>query len=213
MGAEVTSDEVRTASLFLSRAVAEQQIDSVIFAAPQRGAGTTTTTLAVATDLLGLQGLRPLVVEVDPYRSALSEIYPLDPERSLEAVAAEKLKPADAVQRNDEGLALLRSTNGRPSRSLPGGLSRALARVLADTRPCFDIVLVDAPPILEHEAVFEAGRVIPRVILVVEAARSRSQVLERVQRELAVAHIELMGTILNKHRRVIPGWLYHWFAG
>jgi Mrp family chromosome partitioning ATPase len=70
------------------------------------------------------------------------------------------------------------------------------------------LILIDAPPLLEQPDVFDAGTLVPRLMLVVEAGRTSRQALERVRRELDRSNVALLGTILNKHKRYIPGWIY-----
>jgi Mrp family chromosome partitioning ATPase len=105
---------------------------------------------------------------------------------------------------------------------IPGGSGRAanphpqlasgLKRVLSEVEEAFDVVLVDAPPLLTQADAIIAGTVVPRLILVVEAGRTNYEVLERVKRELATEDIRVAGTVLVKHKRFIPRWIYWWLA-
>lgn len=195
-------------ALYLARAALDDHFRSVILAGPRGGEGTTSVLLRAARDLRSVHGLRTLVVDLNRSRTSLGEAFSLDPERSLQAVASGTMSSMEAIQVSPWGVDVLRSTNGRPDRPDREGLGPLLTQVLQHARTKYDVTLVDAPPILEDETVFDVGHVLPRVILVVEAERTLMPVLERTRRELEFRDIELLGMVLNKHRRVIPGWLY-----
>ena len=74
----------------------------------------------------------------------------------------------------------------------------------------FDIVLVDAPPLLEDAIALAALQAVPAVIPIVEAGRTRLETLDRMKRELAAHEVTVVGVVLNKYRRFVPGWISPW---
>jgi Mrp family chromosome partitioning ATPase len=72
----------------------------------------------------------------------------------------------------------------------------------------FDVILIDTPPVLQHADAIAATAVVPNVVLVIEAGRTRYEMLDRVRSELSDAGATIVGNILNKHKRFIPGWIY-----
>jgi Mrp family chromosome partitioning ATPase len=91
-------------------------------------------------------------------------------------------------------------------------LVEAVAEMLKGTEAQYDIVLIDSPPVLETADTLVLGQLVPQTVLVVEAARTRYEVLERAKSELAQANMVLVGTVLSKQRRYIPNWIYRWLV-
>lgn len=208
-GAAWEADEsYRKAALFLSRMVGDRR-RSLLFCSARRGEGTTTAVLSLAHQLQDSYGLRPLVIELNRRKPALGKLFTLDPARTLED-ALNRLKPASAcIQVTASGLSVIPGGSGRGASPHPQ-LAAGLNRVLREVEDAFDVVLIDAPPLLAQADAIIAGTVVPRLILVVEAGRTSYEVLDRVRRELATEQITVAGTVLVKHKRFIPRWLDWW---
>src|SRR5262249_25094128 len=131
---------------------------------------------------------------------------------SLAAILAGEKPATDCVQCDPLGLPLIPTGNLEdPSAGNGSGLENTLCRIIQELQNDYEMILLDAPPILENADVFIAGRVVPRLVLVVGAGRvSRNSVL-RARQELESANIRVIGTILNMRRRIIPGWMDNWF--
>jgi Mrp family chromosome partitioning ATPase len=207
-GASFETDEsYRKAALFLSKMVAEGR-RSLLFCSARRREGTTTAVLSLAHQLQDGYGLRPLVIELNRRRPAMAKLFKLDPTRTL-SDALDGAAPADCVQTTASGLPVIA---GAPGRAAHPRLASGLKRVLAEVEHSFDVVLIDAPPILKYADAIIAGSVVQRLILIVEAGRTNYEVLERVKRELSPEDIRIAGTLLVKQKRFIPRWIYWWFA-
>ena len=75
-------------------------------------------------------------------------------------------------------------------------------------REAFDLVIVDAPPIGIYPETTSLARFSNGAVLVLEAESDRQEVAEVAKRTLEAAGGSLLGAMLNKQRRYIPGWLY-----
>jgi Mrp family chromosome partitioning ATPase len=188
---ENVNEGFRKAALALAGELAAKGARSVVFCSSRPGEGTTTVVLNVARHLSETYNLKTLVVELNRRRPVFARLFSLNGLRNL-----------------GSGLTILPS--GEPSAS--GGRANDLAalvrQVLAELESRFDIVLFDASPVLEGTDALEAIRLVPRVVLVVQAATTSYEVLDRVARELAAAHASIVGSILNKFVKVIPSWIY-----
>ncbi len=72
----------------------------------------------------------------------------------------------------------------------------------------FDVVLIDSPPLREaHEGVAYA-QASHATILVVEAERTRKQVVEHLRDTLTAAGAKIAGVVLNKRKFHIPQTVY-----
>lgn len=74
----------------------------------------------------------------------------------------------------------------------------------------FDLVIIDVPPVLEQQSWGGFMGFPDGVVLVVEAERSRSEVVNATTAVIAEASGHVLGLVLNKRRQYIPKRLYKW---
>ncbi len=203
------TDQYSKAALFLSKAARQGGYSTVLFASTRRGEGTSTVVRHVARELKETYGLNPLVVEVRPPKSGLRRILNVGARPVEEPV--EVAKAANGAFRQLGSISPIVVTCEEPEDRKKGGVSSVLTDLFREIETEYDIVLVDVPPLLEFADGIDAGHLVPRIFLVVEAGRTHYEVLDRVKSDLAAANIEILGVILNKHRRFIPGWIYRLF--
>lgn len=123
----------------------ERKVFVVTSSLPGEGKTTTAINLALA---LAEGGERVVLVEGDLRRPMVSEYLRLESAVGLTTVLIGKLPLEDAVQATaNEGLAVLTSgsTPPNPAELLKSG---AMASLIASLRASYDIVLIDAPPLL-----------------------------------------------------------------
>jgi capsular exopolysaccharide synthesis family protein len=72
----------------------------------------------------------------------------------------------------------------------------------------YDYVVLDLPPVSEGGGAGGLASLCDQVGLVVEAERSRWEVVRRTQDQLDRVHAHVLGVVLNKRQFHIPGWLY-----
>jgi|GEM_PF-302361 len=72
----------------------------------------------------------------------------------------------------------------------------------------YDYIVLDLPPISEAGYTLRLAGLCDQVGLVVEAERSRWEVVRRTREYLDRVDAKVLGVVLNKRRYHIPGWLY-----
>jgi len=202
-------ESYRKAALFLSKMVAGGD-RAVLFCSARRGEGTTTAVLNLAHQLQESYGLRPLVIELNRRSPALAKLFALSPTPTLDD-ALESKPAAECIQVTASGLSVIPGGCRRAANPHPR-LASGLTRVLSEVEGLFDVVLLDAPPILTQADAIIVGTVVPTLILVVESGRTNYEMLERVKRELATEEIRIAGTVLTKQKRFIPRWIHWWLT-
>jgi Mrp family chromosome partitioning ATPase len=70
----------------------------------------------------------------------------------------------------------------------------------------FDVILVDAGSLTANISIMGVTGMVDAVVVVVEAARTTKQDLNRAVTTISAAQGRVVGFVLNKHRRV-PAWL------
>jgi Mrp family chromosome partitioning ATPase len=166
---------------------------TLAFLSAQPGEGTSTVLMQFAESLARETGQRVLVVDAHLHRSA--------------ALIAEARAAAHGVDRGGRAGVDLFPLGERFRRT--GSLSPRLARDLMDQAgPGYDWVLVDAPPLLEAPESAPLGALADGVVLVVRSGRTKRPVLSRATDLLRRSGANVLGTVLNRRRLEIPGFIY-----
>ena len=161
---------------------------------PGEGKTTTATNLAVT---LARAGQRVVLVEGDLRRPKVGDYLRLETVVGLTTVLVGRLAIDDALQPwGKDGLVVLTSgaTPPNPSELLQ---SQSMAQVLADLRRRFDVIVVDAPPLLPvTDAALLAAQADGALLVVRHGKTKREQVRGSVERLQAVGG-RLVGVVLN----------------
>jgi succinoglycan biosynthesis transport protein ExoP len=204
-----TRENFRNVADFLSHQAREQSVRSVVFTGVSPGCGTTTTAWSVARELAHLAGLRTLLVDLNCRRPGVARMFAKEASGTIEFWS---------TTADDE-----REIKGTPVPSVPGlavvvpppnasVTAETVRRVIQKAAHHFDMVLFDTPPVLGYADAFVVAGVTQGMVLVVEAGQTPFEVIDRVKHEIGVRGVTLLGSVLNKHRRFIPGWVYRLFA-
>jgi len=189
----------------LAMAVREQHLCSALVGSALRDEGASLITLRVARELAERHGLKPLVIEMDFRKPKLLKRYGLDPENTFYAVSEGLIPPREAIQSHPCGVHFVPC--GRKNEVPNQDPAPTLRRIMEQGRTTHDLILVDIPPLLESGSLPTVASIVPRMILVVEAGRISTEVLQRAKNELEQWHISLLGAVLNKQKRYMPRWL------
>jgi capsular exopolysaccharide synthesis family protein len=148
-------------------------------------------------------GLLTLLIDADLRRPSLGELLEVPEGPGLVDVLLGEADPESAmvVIGNAGGFHLLPAgTPGHdPSRLLQGD---RLGHLLARLRATFDVVIVDAPPVLAVPDALLLGRWVDGAVLAVRHDTSRYPLVERANRRLASIGIPVLGAVVNGVRTV-----------
>ncbi len=207
--AEHAEISLRKAAIGLHKALTQSGAKTVAFSGTGTGAGSTSMALQMARHMRFIYDSKVVVVELDTPVASLCELLDLDSQRTLQAYVRGEYALIDCVQNGPAGISVLAS--GRdPLVSGTPAFTR-IAELLGELEKSFDHVLLDMPPLPERPEILAIGHVVSQALIVVESARARIEVLQRMRTELAHEGITLVGAILNKQRRPIPSWAYRAF--
>ena len=167
----------------------------VTSAVPEEGKTSTAVNLAIS---LAQGGARTLLVGGDLRRPTAAERLDLDAAIGLTNILVGKVSAADATQLHaDSGLAFIASGVVPPN---PAELlqSRAMEDFLAWARSGFDIVIIDAPPLLPvTDAALLAAKADGALIVLSHGKVTRDQVRLSIDR-LKQVDAQVAGLVLNK---------------
>ncbi|MBV6726180.1 polysaccharide biosynthesis tyrosine autokinase [Nocardioides daeguensis] len=172
-----------------------QKVFVVSSAVPGEGKTSTAVNLALS---LAQGGNRTLLVEADLRRPMAAKRLGMDEAVGLTNVLVGRIKAADVVQTHDDsGLSFVASGPIPPN---PAELiqSNAMEDFLAYAREEYDIVLIDAPPLLPvTDAALLAAKADGALVILSHGKVTREQVRHSIER-LDQVDAHLAGLVLNK---------------
>ena len=187
---------LRTSVQFLS---ASGGLRSVIVTSAQPGEGKSVTAanLAVA---LAQGGTSTVLVSGDLRRPTIEELFSV-PNRNGLSNALMSDNPSDVplISVGVENLAIVPSG---PSPERPGELlsSTQFQTLITRLEGLYDLVIIDTPPVLAAADTGAASAAADGVIVLVDTARTDTQLLLRVRSELDRAGAKVVGAVINRDR-------------
>lgn len=177
------------------------------FTSPQAGAGTTTIAACAAIGLARHMRANVLLVEANCRAPQLAEYVQASTTPGFVEVLSRDASMESALQKTDvAGLSIL--TAGSSSRVSPGFFSTEHAStVLEDFSKQYDFVLFDLPPVLDSPETHSLLWRIDEVCLVLRFGKTRQETAARAAAEITSSGVQLIGSILNRHKSDLPGWL------
>ena len=163
---------------------------------PGEGKSTFTTNLAIC---LANDGQRVIVVDCDLRRPTQQRAFPtLANDRGVSTVLNQTTPLADAIQ--ESPVANLHVLTSGPLPSNPGRLVESLRmrQVLQELAHSYDMVLVDAPPMLAVNDALSLARASKGTVLVVEANKTTRRMLTDLRARMETAAVEPVGVVFNK---------------
>lgn len=174
---------------------ARQKTLVITSALPGEGKSTTAANLALS---FAQAGASTLLLDCDLRRPRVATYFGLDGAIGVTSVLAGLVKPEDALQHHDaSGLALMAAgpIPPNPAELLQSG---AMQDLLARYRTEYDVILLDAPPLLPvADAALLAAQADGAMVVVSHGRVSRDQVAQAADR-LAQVSGRLVGFVLNR---------------
>ena len=183
---------LRTAVRFID---VDRTARTLLVTSPSAGEGKTTTAanLAVA---FAQSGERVLVVDADLRRGRLAPLFGVLPEPGLTDVIARRVELPTASSEWRDELSVLGpgALPANPSELLG---SQAMADLLADLGSAYDIVILDAPPILPVTDAVVLAALVDAVVVVAQWAKTSATAVEDAALVLQSVSAPVLGVVLN----------------
>lgn len=199
-----------------------------LFTSTQRREGVTFTCLKVARELARQHAYASVaVVDMNPVHADLSDRVGapaagwrvVRPQGEPVALVREALRPL-------EGVPVLPFGGKMPDVAEAGSLfhftdeaghiqkdsvrepAQRLKALLETLRANYSLVLIDGPSVLATADTLFLAPLVDGVVFVVEAGKTRRQVVSLAQERLQHAGAKTLGVVLNRRRFYIPRWIY-----
>ena len=170
------------------------------------GEGKTVTAINLAFTLAQQERLRVLLLDADLRQGTVHRWLGLEPARGLSTVLADSLALDGAlVKLQSPPLTIL---PGGPPSNTPAELleSSHMKRLLAMLKTQFDVIVIDAPPVLPVADPGILSGMVDGVVLVVRAGKTQRKVVQQAKSLMRQTKAKLLGCVLTHVEYYIPGY-------
>lgn len=179
----------------------------VTSAAPGEGKTTTAANLATAH---AEQGKRTLLIDGDLRRPSVHRNFNLPSVVGLSNVLLGEIPWRDAIVKVEGLEALHILAAGPPSRRASDLIGRGLAELLEDASSEYDLVLLDAPPLLGFAEPLQMATAVDGVIVVARAGQTSRKAVASVLATLNRLRAKVVGLVLNEvHKELSDSYYYY----
>ncbi len=193
----------------ITRRGQDRRIRSLLFTSSERGEGKTTSASLFAVVSSLHRGLRVCLVDGDMHRPRVARLFDVAAEPGLAEVLGEDYSIEAALKPTRyEGLKIVPAGGRRPAPSELLAPSR-IADTVEKLKLLFDLVVIDAPPLLPVSDPAVISREVDAVVMVVRAGHTRRDVALRAKRILDDVGANLLGVIVNNMDDVLPYYYGH----
>ncbi len=179
----------------------------VTSAAPGEGKTTTAANLAAAH---AEQGQRTLLIDGDLRRPSVHRNFNLQSVVGLSNVLLGEIPWRDALIQVDGLPKLHILPAGPPSRRASDLVGRGLVELLEEASVDFDLVMLDAPPLLGFAEPLQMATAVDGVIVVARAGQTSRQAVATVLATLNRLRAKVVGLVLNEvHKELSDSYYYY----
>ena len=193
----------------ISRRSQADKIRTILFSSSERGEGKTTSAALFAIVSALHQGLRTVLVDADLHRPRIDKLFDVAREPGLAEILGEDHSIETTLKTcRFDNLKIIPAGSRRP---FPSELliPDRLAVMIGKLKLLFDLIVIDAPPLLPVSDPAVLSREVDGVALVVRAGRTQRDVALRAKKILDDVGANLLGVIVNNIDDVLPYYYGH----
>lgn len=166
----------------------------VTSANPSEGKSTTAANLAIA---FAEAGSKVVLVDADLRRPKTAEYFGIEGGVGLSDVLVSRASLLDVLQRWGQGTLFILPSGAVPPNPAELLGSTTMSKLLDELRTAFDVVIIDAPPVLAVTDAAVVGRAVDGVILVAAAGSTTRARLTSAVKNIETAGSRIAGTVVT----------------
>lgn len=205
------SEQYRTIRTNLEFTAVDDDLQTMVITSASSGEGKSTTSSNLAV-VYAQQGKRVLLVDCDMRRPTAHFTFRLSNGIGLSTVLAKKTtveKATHSTQVENLDLIAAGPIPPNPSELLS---SKMMDRVLEELQANYDIIILDAPPMMQVADTRLLARKVDGVVLVVGCDKSDRQMVVKTKEQLTLAEAHILGVVLNKREPQGSDDYYYYYA-
>ncbi|WP_214714334.1 CpsD/CapB family tyrosine-protein kinase [Exiguobacterium sp. s151] len=205
------SEQYRTIRTNLEFTAVDDDLQTMVITSASSGEGKSTTSSNLAV-VYAQQGKKVLLVDCDMRRPTAHFTFRLSNGIGLSTVLAKKTtveKATHSTQVENLDLIAAGPIPPNPSELLS---SKMMDRVLEELKANYDIIILDAPPMMQVADTRLLARKVDGVVLVVGCDKSDRQMVVKAKEQLTLAEAHILGVVLNKREPQGSDDYYYYYA-
>ncbi|MCT4785115.1 CpsD/CapB family tyrosine-protein kinase [Exiguobacterium aestuarii] len=205
------SEQYRTIRTNLEFTAVDDELQTVAITSSSSGEGKSTTASNLAV-VYAQQGKRVLLMDCDMRRPTAHFTFRLSNGIGLSTVLAKKTTLDKAIHSTQvENLELMAAGPIPPN---PSELlsSKMMDRTLNELKEHYDVIILDAPPMMQVADTRLLARKVDGVVLVVGCDKSDRQMVVKAKEQLVLADAHILGVVLNKREPQGSDDYYYYYA-
>lgn len=188
----------------------DRRLRSVLLTSASPSEGKSTVAAHLAATHAG-QHKRTLLIDGDLRRPSVHRLYQVPNSVGLSNVLLQQISWRDAVIRMDSPSGLDVLPAGPSTRRASDLMGLGLAELIEEAGREYDLVVLDAPPLLGFAEPLQMATAVDGVIVVARAGDTSRKALSAVVSTLVRLRANLVGVVLNEvHREVSAGYYYYY---
>lgn len=184
---------------------------SLVVTSPNPGEGKSTTSVALATNFAQL-GMKVLLIDGDLRNPSAHRLLKRETEKGLTNYLVGGAIAPDVLQETEvSGLAFM-ATGPLPPNPAELLAGQNMTRLLSSASENFDVVIIDAPPVLGLADAPLLASIAAGTLLVLGAGEARRGVVKAALKRLHFARAQMVGAVLNKFDMHDASYAYQSYA-
>jgi polysaccharide biosynthesis transport protein len=181
---------------------------TLIVTSPSAGEGKSTTSVALALNFAQL-GMKVLLLDADLRNPSAHRLLGREGESGLTNLLVGAASAEDILQATDVSGLMFMAAGPVPPNPAELLAGQNMARLLSTASENFDIVIVDAPPVLGLADAPLLASIAAGTLLVLGAGETRRGVVKAALKRLHFARAQVVGVCLNKFDMRAASYAYH----
>jgi len=187
---------------------AKEDLKTILFTGISKDVGCSSIAAGYAICLAKAFRKKVLLIDANYRSPALQRYFDSDINELKELLLIEEDMLNHWGENTDGNLQVI-SCNGDESLGI-GNLfsSKQFEEILNRAKEKFDYIIFDSAPAGTTPEILMLAKQVDGVILVLSSGKTKKEVALKTKKELESIHANIIGTVLNRRKYVIPRWLY-----
>lgn len=203
-----TGESYRALRTNILRATQDKSMKTILITSANHYEGKTTTAINLALAMTDVPRYRTLLIDSDLRFPTVHDRLGLMQSPGLTEILEGKIGlNSEILDTEKENLKVITSGN-LPSYPIELLESEKLKDLIKKIKSEFDLILVDAPPLIPYSDASVLSSQVDGVLLVVASGRTRREDIQQVHATLQDNQAKVLGIVLNKQRHFVPDRIY-----